>query len=193
MRQCFALAVVFVSLRAFAGDGDVPEPTACNDEYADCKESCTIDYWASVKTRDKLSGCAKKCEKRSQDCRERFFDLHRNQLEPDAIDAKPRPHDPVEAAQPSVDADKPKEPVRDDDDATPKRTATRISDLTTAEDSGPKSIDKETAAAPAPPPKKEASPPPAQTEKKTSSAEKEKPAEKDKKKRSLEDWDPDAL
>jgi hypothetical protein len=176
MRRGLLSLALLVVAPAWADD-PIPEASTCNDDFAECKENCTIDYGGSLKTRDKLGKCMKKCDSGSRDCRERFFEVHRNKLDPSAMDEKQRPRDPIEPAQPSVVSDKPPAPQKDEvsDEPVPKRTATRISDL--AGDEKPEPEKKK----PEPEKKAEAKAPSAPAEKKP------------EKKRALDEWDPDAL
>src|SRR3989442_6145519 len=47
MRRFLISAVCLAATAVWAGDDEVTEASQCNDTFADCKESCTIDFGAT--------------------------------------------------------------------------------------------------------------------------------------------------
>lgn len=49
--------------------------TACDDELAECKETCTVDFGGvtDLKARERLLKCRQRCEGKDAACRERVY------------------------------------------------------------------------------------------------------------------------
>jgi hypothetical protein len=189
-----ALCLLLLSALALAGD-KLPPPTQCTDELEDCKENCAMEFGTSQKTRNKFYGCMGKCGTANTDCRERYFETHRNGLAPDALEKKSGPpvEPPARITLKEEGAATTAAPVsKVEEEPVPKRTATRVSEM-----GGPPP--KAQAASPEPevPAVKQTVTGPAEVrpEQATKRRDPEKPAAPapEKKKRALDEWDPDAL
>lgn len=151
-------------------------------------------FGTAMKARPQFATCIKKCQRQQSLCRERHFELHRNQLEPGALEARrPKEREPTttRAAESVPSAGE-----------LPKRTATRAAEL----DPAPEPKSEPAAADPpatAPPPAAEPEKVPAPEAPSESSSEepqasqpppeKPPPPKPKEKKRPLDEWDPEAL
>jgi hypothetical protein len=86
MRPALLFALV-VPLAAWSGNGP-PSPVQCDDEWADCRETCTMDHGTSARPakRAKFKKCMDRCKFRERDCREAVSEGNRSQVEPEAIE-----------------------------------------------------------------------------------------------------------
>ncbi|MHB8873206.1 MAG: hypothetical protein ACYC8T_05915 [Myxococcaceae bacterium] len=112
------------------GEG-VATPGQCTEDFDDCKENCTMEFGTSLNTRDKFGTCMTRCLRTHDDCKERYFDITSNKLDPDALTRK-RAKDPA-AVEPAARTRKgdaepkparrydPEEELRDDGNAKPTR------------------------------------------------------------------------
>src|SRR5688572_4681239 len=111
---------LLVAMPVVAGDRKIPPPTACNDEYAECKDSCSVEFGTSYKVRDKLKKCVGKCQTTHTDCRDRWFELQSAGIDPTEGVAKKKDDGPTRFSDLEEKPPEPAEP--------PKRTATRVAD-----------------------------------------------------------------
>jgi hypothetical protein len=77
-----------IVLSGFAAWGQRPIAAVdCDDAFAECKEDCTISFGGTTqdKARAKINACLKKCSRIELDCRDRFFEAKRNDLDEGAI------------------------------------------------------------------------------------------------------------
>lgn len=74
MERWFCSLLVVMGMAAFAAPPS-SKLAQCNDQLADCRENCTIDYGTSFKLRSKLNRCVKKCVKKVKSCRSRTIEL----------------------------------------------------------------------------------------------------------------------
>ena len=66
-------------------------PDDCDDNFAECKEDCTITYGGNTsdKARAKVGKCLGKCNTVELECRERFYETKRNNLDEGALKDSP--------------------------------------------------------------------------------------------------------
>jgi len=83
-------SVLLVST-AWAQDTRPEAPVDCDDNYAECKEDCTISYGGTTndKVKAKINTCMRKCNSVEADCRERFFETRRNNLDEGSLKDSP--------------------------------------------------------------------------------------------------------
>lgn len=87
MLRPLVLALAACPLLAWAGNGP-PSPVQCDEEFADCKETCTMEHGTSTRqaARAKLKTCMGRCNFRERDCREAVLEASRSGVEPEVID-----------------------------------------------------------------------------------------------------------
>jgi hypothetical protein len=80
---------VLMSALAFAQRPASPDD--CDDAFAECKEDCTINFGGNTndKARAKVNKCLNKCNTVDLECRERFFETKRNNLDEGALKDAP--------------------------------------------------------------------------------------------------------
>lgn len=113
------LVLVIVGSSAWATDASA-RLAECNDELAECKETCTIDYGTSFKLRKRLTRCVTVCAKKHKTCRARTVELQQvgiEELELPQEESAPKP--PEEPAKPATAA----APDEADDEAVPAERA----------------------------------------------------------------------
>lgn len=99
MRAALTCTLAALTLAGPALGADaLPTPTQCGDDFADCREDCAMEFGTSVqdKVRAKFNKCIKKCQRNERDCRERFFETHRNALDEGALERKKDEPKPVD-------------------------------------------------------------------------------------------------
>lgn len=94
----FGVCVLMAGSAVWAQErrAEVPPATACNNENASCREDCTMDFGASIRTRAKLGKCLQKCTAKHRTCTERWAEIHRNNLDPANFETEPKKAPPVE-------------------------------------------------------------------------------------------------
>lgn len=87
MLRSLVLALAACPLLAWSGNGP-PSPVQCDEEFADCKETCTMEHGTSTRqaARAKLKTCMGRCNFRERDCREAVLEASRSGVEPEVID-----------------------------------------------------------------------------------------------------------
>ena len=139
----FGVCVLMAGSAAWAQQrrADIPPATACNNENASCREDCTMDFGASIRTRAKLGKCLQKCTAKHRTCTERWAEIHRNNLDPANFETEPKKSPPVEdrtrfTEQDPAPAPPADEPVQVPGEVTPPEPAlepaegrTRVSEV----------------------------------------------------------------
>ena len=204
---------------AVAGQERPLIPTDGDDTYAECKEDCLIRWGGGtdLKKRAKNNQCINACSKVELECRETFFETKRNNLDEGSIAGTPNSRDvdsdglPTKTAKKAEPKPRKEEDLRDEPaekpkkeeraaepkrelaaEETPKSTCTQLKadpKEKPAEKPAPEKA-PEKREEPKPAPVEEAAPPPAPPKKEKKEEKREEPKEK---KRSLDEWDPDAL
>ena len=198
-------------------------PVDCDDKFAECKEDCAIRWGGTTnqKLQSRLNPCLNKCSGVELDCREAFFETRRNNLDEGSISTSPSSRDVDKDGLPTKTAQKKPEPkVEKREEApvvekktepayelkkeeVPKSNRTELSKVDSKSEKPKSELKAEparTEAAPAPREeakkssgldgdvrKEDAAPAPAPAKKR------EEPKKEEKKKKSLDEWDPDAL
>lgn len=92
-----------------------PSPDDCDDNFAECKEDCTITYGGTTndKARAKVNKCLKKCNGAELECRERFFETKRNGLDEGSLKDSPGSRRVDEDGLPNKAASKKQEEPRE--------------------------------------------------------------------------------
>lgn len=125
--------VLFAGQSLAQGRSARPEASACNGVNESCRDDCTMDYGASIRTRKKLGQCLEKCRTAHSDCTERWYELNRANLDPSTFDPprearRPDP-EPVRETAPASEPDAYSDPApsaaSEDMDSLPESTRTR--------------------------------------------------------------------
>lgn len=64
-----------VILLTLAADPDRTIPAGCREDYATCREDCTIDYGGSTAKYHQLTQCMDRCSHEQSDCTTRHYSL----------------------------------------------------------------------------------------------------------------------
>lgn len=121
MTRFLLCASLYVSATAL-GQGRPISPTDCDDNFAECKEDCAIQWGGNtnMKMRAKMVPCMNKCVATERDCRETFFETKRNNLDEGSIAGSPSSRDvdsdglPTKTAQKKPPVEKKEDDLRDD-------------------------------------------------------------------------------
>ncbi len=99
-----------VLVSALASAQRPASPDECDDAYAECKEDCTINFGGNTndKARAKVNKCLNKCNTVDLECRERFFETKRNNLDEGALKDAPGSRQVDEDGMPNRAASSPK-------------------------------------------------------------------------------------
>lgn len=175
--------ILFLSVGAWAQEArKIPKAVACNNDDETCRESCTIEFGSSFRTRARLGKCLEACRARHHRCTEQWTELHRNNLDPE------NETKPAEAVTADVAVEEVQEPPPPEDEAPAEEAPPYNEGITIPSDeqlAGPAAAPREEKPAKKPGTKRVEAPkpkPPPPPEKKQDKAEKEY---------DISEWDPD--
>ncbi|MFY2563893.1 hypothetical protein ACN469_40260 [Corallococcus terminator] len=120
MRLLPFLLLALAATPALAQRGAVP--SGCQEDYATCKEDCSIEYGGSGRTVKKLTQCLSICTENRGDCSERHSSLRGM---PDSVVADPPSRRRTTPRQPMS---REEDPFGDSGDSEPRRTSNREED-----------------------------------------------------------------
>ncbi|MFP2926636.1 hypothetical protein ACLESO_15800 [Pyxidicoccus sp. 3LG] len=110
------LLVLTLAASPAAAQGARSASSGCKEDYATCKEDCTIEYGGSGRTISKLTRCFADCQESLDLCADRYSSLR--SLPPGVAD-DPRPT--RKSSGKKAKKDKEEDPFGDDEPAEPRR------------------------------------------------------------------------
>jgi hypothetical protein len=141
MPSRLAILGLFAAMQAgAAGDEESPR-VACDDQFAECKEGCTLNFGTSFQTREALNRCLTRCTRSHQSCLQRFLEAKRSGIDPAVLDKDATSRDvppavPEKARYPRSEQDPGPTPTKAET-APSKRDATRGTELGNAPNTEP--------------------------------------------------------
>jgi hypothetical protein len=141
MRSRLALLGLLAAFQAGAAGEEESPRVVCDDQFAECKEGCTLNYGTSFQTRDALDRCLTRCSRSHGSCLQRFLEAKRSGVDPSVLDKDAKSRDEPRAAQEKSryprSAQDPEPTPTKAQTAPSKREATRGAELGNAPNTDP--------------------------------------------------------